>query len=59
MGQRVSRNRPRASAWKHRLFERPSFKTAVEEWFSADALDLFEREREVARTRVGRILAEK
>jgi glutathione S-transferase len=50
------RSRPRVVAWRDRLFARPSFKTAVADWFNAGILAVFEAERESAREKAARIL---
>lgn len=50
------RSRPRVAAWRERLFARPSFKTAVADWFNAGTLAVFEAQRESAREKAARIL---
>ena len=48
--------RPRVAAWRDRLIARPSFKTAVADWFNAGTLAIFEAHRESAREKAARIL---
>ena len=50
------RSRPRVVAWRDRLIARPSFKTAITDWFNAGILSVFEAERESAREKAARIL---
>ena len=50
------RSRPRVAAWRDRLIARPSFKTAIADWFNAGTLAVFEAERESAREKAARIL---
>lgn len=50
------RSRPRVAAWRERLFARPSFKTAVADWFNPGTLAVFEAQRESAREKAARIL---
>ncbi len=45
------RERPRVAAWRRRLFERPSYKEAVEKWFNPKYLELFEAQRPAVRQR--------
>jgi len=49
-------SRPLVAAWKDRLFARPSFKTAVADWFNPGTLAIFEAQRESAREKAARIL---
>ena len=48
--------RPRVAEWADRLRERPSYRPAVTDWEPADYLAIYERTRDEARERVGRIL---
>jgi len=48
--------RPRIADWTARLFARPSFKTAVADWFNPETLAVFEAHRESAREKAARIL---
>ena len=50
------RSRPRVVAWRDRLIARPSFKTAIADWFNAGTLAVFEAEHESAREKAARIL---
>jgi len=50
------RSRPRVAAWTERLIARPSFKTAVADWFNPGTLAVFEAQRESAREKAARIL---
>lgn len=50
------KSRPRVAAWKDRLFARPSYKTAVADWFNPGYLAIFEEQREAAREKAARIL---
>jgi len=50
------RSRPRVAAWRDRLIARPSFKTAIADWFNAGTLAVFEAEHESAREKAARIL---
>ena len=50
------RSRPRVAAWRDRLFARPSFKSAVADWFNPGTLAVFEAQRESAREKAARIL---
>ena len=50
------KSRPRVVAWRDKLFARPSFKTAIADWFNAGILAVFEAERESAREKAVRIL---
>lgn len=50
------RSRPRVAAWSEKLIARPSFKTAVADWFNAGTLAVFEAQRESAREKAARIL---
>lgn len=45
------RERPRVAEWRQRLFERPSYKEAVEKWFNPKYLELFEAQRPAVRQR--------
>jgi glutathione S-transferase len=46
------RERPRVASWRKRLFERPSYKEAVEKWFNAKYLELFDAQRGAVRQRM-------
>jgi len=46
------RERPRVASWRKRLFERPSYKEAVEKWFNPKYLELFEWQRPAVRQRM-------
>jgi glutathione S-transferase len=46
------RERPRAAKWRQRLFERPSYKEAVEKWLNPKYLELFEAQRPAVRQRM-------
>ena len=46
------RERPRVASWRQRLFERPSYKEAVEKWFNPKYLELFEAQRPAVRQRM-------
>lgn len=50
------RSRPRVAAWRERLLARPSFKSAVADWFNAETLAVFEAQCESAREKAARIL---
>jgi hypothetical protein len=50
------RSRPRVAAWTERLIARPSFKTAVADWFNPGTLAVFEAQRESAREKAAQIL---
>jgi glutathione S-transferase len=50
------RSRPRVAAWRDRLIARPSFKSAVADWFNPGTLTVFEAQRESAREKAARIL---
>lgn len=43
--ERLWQDRPRVAAWRKRLFERPSYKEAVEKWFNPKYLELFATQR--------------
>ena len=49
-------SRPLVASWKDRLFARPSFTTAVSDWFNPGTLAIFEAQRESAREKATRIL---
>ena len=44
--------RPRVAAWRERLFERASYKEAVEKWFNPQYLEIFEAQRPAVRQRM-------
>jgi glutathione S-transferase len=46
------RERPRVAKWRQRLFERPSYKEAVEKWLNPKYLELFEAQRQAVRQRM-------
>jgi len=46
------RERPRVARWRQRLFERPSYKEAVEKWLNPKYLELFEWQRPAVRQRM-------
>jgi len=48
--------RRRTAEWTERLLARPSFKTAVSDWFNPETLSVFEAHRESAREKAARIL---
>ena len=50
-------SRPRVGAWKDRLFQRPSYQSAVAAWFNPGYLKIFEEQRDGAREKARRILA--
>lgn len=50
------KGRPRASAWKQRLFDRASFEPAVARWFNPDYLALFREHGPKAQQKVRAIL---
>jgi len=43
------RERPRVARWRQRLFERPSYKEAVEKWLNPKYLELFDEQRPAVR----------
>lgn len=49
-------SRPRMAAWIDGLCSRPSFKSAVADWFNAGTMAVFEAQRESARDKAARIL---
>lgn len=46
------RDRPRVAAWRERIFEKPSYKEAVEQWLNPKYLALFEAQRPAVRQRM-------
>ena len=51
------KQRPHATAWKNRLFERPTFQHAVAKWLNPDYLALFQEHGPAAQVKVRAILA--
>ena len=45
-------NRPRVAQWQQRLFERPSYKEAVEKWLNPKYLEIFDAQRPAVRQRM-------
>lgn len=54
--ERLWRDRPRVSAWRKRVFERPSYREGIEKWFNPGYLKIFDAQRESARARAAAIL---
>lgn len=46
------KDRPRVAAWRRRLFERPSYREAVEKWFNPKYLEIFDAQRPLVKQRL-------
>ncbi len=49
--------RPRVSDWRDRLFARPAYKAGIEAWFNPSYLEIFNSQRDAARSATRQILA--
>ena len=49
--------RPRVAAWTERLFARPSYDSGIAAWVNPGYVEIFDRERDAARSRSRAILA--